>query len=172
MLDSVHGHDAGCIVDAVDDPVVTSAGGEQAVQLSNEWLAESVRILADRTPHGDERGVTNLGWELVEVAETFWGDPDLVRHPGGGSGGRQREQLAARGLGSRPGQGSDEVAIGKDVEGLLERLEIVRAHEHERRSSVSGHQDPLVLSLDALRERGQVGLSLRERQRVCHRSLF
>lgn len=172
MLDSVHGHDAGRIVDAVDDPVVTPTSGEQADELSDEGLAESAGILPDRSPHGGKGGITDLFWKLVEVAETFRGDPDLVRHSGAGSGGRQREQFAACGLGARSGEGCDEVRIAQYVQGLLEGLEIVGAHEHERRSSIAGHQDPLVLTLDALGKLGQVGLGLRERQRVFHRSQF
>ena len=105
MLDSVHDHDAGSIVDAVDHPVITSTGGEQAAELSDEWLAESAGILPDRSPHGGEGGITDLFWKLVEVAETFRGDPDLVCHSAASSGGRQLEQVAACSFGSRSGEG-------------------------------------------------------------------
>lgn len=88
MLYPVHDHDAGCIVDAVDNPVVTSTSGKQAGELSLERLAEPARIVADRSSHGGEGGTTNLPWKLVEVAETLRGDLNLVAHSGGGSGGR------------------------------------------------------------------------------------
>ncbi|MCL4414779.1 MAG: hypothetical protein M1522_08565 [Actinobacteria bacterium] len=47
MLDPVHDHDVGCLIDAVDDPVVAPPGREQPVELSEEPLAGPVRALAD-----------------------------------------------------------------------------------------------------------------------------
>lgn len=92
--------DPGRVVDAVDDPVVASPCGEEAGQLSDERLSELAGVLADRAPYGDESGVTNLGGKPVEVAQTFWGDTDFVLRPGGRSGARQGQQLAAGGLDS------------------------------------------------------------------------
>ena len=172
MLDPVHDHDIGHIVDAVDDPIVATPSGEQPVELCDERLAESARVLADGAPHSGEGSIADFGRKLVEIADSLGGDPNLIGHQGSGSGGRQRKQLAARGLGPRPHQGLDEVAVAKNVEGFFKRLEIIGAHEHERRASVAGHQDPLMLALHALSELGEVGLGLGERQRVCHRSTF
>lgn len=47
---------ADTIVDAVDDPVITSTSGEQADERSDERRAESARILPDRSPH-DAKGI-------------------------------------------------------------------------------------------------------------------
>jgi len=53
----------------------------------------------------------------------------------------QTESLAFAGFGPRTAQGLHQLIIAEDIEGLLERLEIVRTHQHERRTPVSGDQD-------------------------------
>ena len=60
MLDPVHDHDVGCVIDAIDDPVVAPPGREKPVELSDERLAESVRVLADPAPDGDEGSIGTL----------------------------------------------------------------------------------------------------------------
>jgi hypothetical protein len=90
MLDPVHDYDTDYRVDAVDDPIVAQPGRQRPVALSDERLAESVRLLADRAPNSDEGSISDLGRNFVEITDTLGGDPDPVRHQGPGSGGGQR----------------------------------------------------------------------------------
>ncbi len=103
MLNPMYDHHVGYLVNAVNDPVVPSTSGEHSNEVSDERLAESVRVLADRAPNCDEHRIAYFCWKLVEGPSTLGGDPDLVSHPKRTSTGRQREEFASRSLGSRPG---------------------------------------------------------------------
>jgi len=78
--------------------------------------------------------------------------------------------IASGGLTSRPCDRRHQLRIAQDVERLLQRLEIVGADQHERRSAIAGDQNPFVVSLDPIRELGEMALVIREWQRVTHRS--
>jgi hypothetical protein len=47
MLNPVHDDDLGCVVDAVDDPVVASACREKASEFADQRFAEPVRVFTD-----------------------------------------------------------------------------------------------------------------------------
>ena len=146
MLDAVNDHELGGVVDAVDDPVITAASRVEPNKFSDERLSQSVRILRNWTVEDHEGGVADLGWELVEVTEPLRGNPDLVHD----SGRWQRQRLATVCFGPRPGEGGDELRISLDVEGFLERVEIVWAHQNEGGPPVASDEDPLMLALDLL----------------------
>lgn len=74
MLNAVHDHDSGRVVDAVDDPVVASSRREKAGEFSDEFFAEPLGVLPDRAVYGSERCISNLRRETVEMAEPFGGD--------------------------------------------------------------------------------------------------
>jgi hypothetical protein len=157
VLNTMNRHHLGGFVDAVDDPVVTPAGGIQPGDLPHERLPQPVRVLGDDTVKTHQGRVPDLGGDLVQVTETLGGDTDLV-HTRSGLG--QRQRLSSLDLRSRSCEGGHEVWVPQDVEGLLERVEIVGTHKDERRSPVSSHQNPLVLTFDPFGQFGEVGLGL------------
>lgn len=48
MLNAVHDHDPGCVIDAVDDPVVPSPRREKTDEFSDEFFAEPLGVLPER----------------------------------------------------------------------------------------------------------------------------
>jgi hypothetical protein len=64
--------------DLVDNAVVTAARRPETLEFTDEWLAESVRVLSDRTEDGLQRGMAHLLRELVEMAEPLSRDLNLV----------------------------------------------------------------------------------------------
>jgi hypothetical protein len=60
MLDPVHHYHLGRLVDAVDDPIIAPACGEQPGELSDKWLPEPIRVLSNGPVQGSKCGMANL----------------------------------------------------------------------------------------------------------------
>jgi len=74
MLNPVHDDDLGCVIDAVNDPIVALSRREQAGEFADEGLAEPARVFADRAMQGGQRRVADLGREKVQVTESLRSD--------------------------------------------------------------------------------------------------
>jgi hypothetical protein len=133
--------------DLVDDSVVATSRRPQALEFTNEWLAEPVRVLGDRTEDGLQRGDTHLLRKLVEMAETLSRDLDLVHSTASGVVS-ETHPLALFSIPARTAKRLHQFIVFEDVEGFFEGVEIVGTQEDERRSSVAGDQDAVVLTLD------------------------
>jgi hypothetical protein len=60
------------------------------------------------------------------------------------------------------------VGIGKQIKGVLERIEILWAHDYGSRSSIPSEDDTLMLLFHPIHDLGQMSLDLRQRQRLRH----
>jgi hypothetical protein len=85
--------------------------------------------------------------ELVEVAETLSRDLDLV-HAATSNVVPETHPLAPFSIPARTAKRYHQLIVFQDVEGLFEGLEVVGTQEDERRSSIAGDQDAVVLTLD------------------------
>ena len=78
VLNPVHDYRLSTIVDAVNDPIVAAAGRVQAREIAYERLTQLPRAFTDGAPQGFKRSVSNLFRQVVQMPETFRGDPDLI----------------------------------------------------------------------------------------------
>jgi hypothetical protein len=111
--------------------------------------------------------VPHLVRELVEMTETLSRDLDLV-HRAASDVVLETHTLVALSVGARMPQRLHELIVLENIEGFLERLEVVGAQQDERRSPVAGDQDTIVLAFDAVGKFRKVGLHFRERNCVTH----
>lgn len=94
MLHSEHDHDVGILVDLVDDSIVAASRGVEALELTDERMPETNRVLGDRTQDRLEGCRPDLLGKSIEVPEAFGSDLDLVQ---GWVSGRARAAPACLG---------------------------------------------------------------------------
>jgi hypothetical protein len=80
VLRTVDEDDTSGLVDLVDDSELASASGVQALKLSPELLARSLRILGDRAKDGLENRGSDLVGEAVEMPEALRCYLNLIGH--------------------------------------------------------------------------------------------
>jgi hypothetical protein len=123
VLGAVDQDDVRVVVDLVDHPELAAACGVQALELTPQRRAGSLRFLGDRAEDRFENGRAHLLGKSVEVPEALRRDLDLVGHlhviP-------EAEPLALGSFSPRRPDRLEELAVLQDVDGLLERLEILR----------------------------------------------
>jgi len=153
--------------DLVDDSVVATSRRPQALEFTDQRFAEPVRVLSDRTEDRLQGSVAHLLRESVEMAETLSRDLDLV-HPATSDVILETNPLALLSVPARTPKRLHKLIVLENIEGFLERLEVVRTQQDERRSSVPGDQNTVVLALHPVGEFGKVGLDFRERNCVAH----
>lgn len=78
MLDAVDESNLPFFEDLVDDPVVAATGHGQPFELAEQSLAESPRILCDRSEQRTQSRLPDLVWQLVQMSETFGSDLDPI----------------------------------------------------------------------------------------------
>lgn len=78
MLDAVDDNNLVFFEDLVDDPVVAATGHSQPFELAEQRLAESPRILCDRSEQGTQSRLPDPVWQLVQMSEAFRSDLDLI----------------------------------------------------------------------------------------------
>lgn len=83
--------------DLVDHSIVAATCRPKPLQFAGEWLAESLRVLGDRTEDGFECCLPNLLREPVELPQALRRDRDLV-HEIASDVILEGESLARRGL--------------------------------------------------------------------------
>ena len=169
MLNAVDQHDLCVVVDLVDDPVIPAPSRPQSRQRANKRLADSARVLGKSAQHQRHGSVADFGRQLVKVSQAFGSDVDVVQasavvaHP---------DAFASRRLLARSLNGRHELGVAQDLEGLLERLQIIGADEDERRPAVPGHEDAIVVLLDSVSQLGEVALGVGEGKGLGHWSRF
>jgi len=153
--------------DLVDDAIVATPRRPETLEFTDERLAQPVRVLGDRPENGLQRSVPHLLRKSVEMLETLSRDLNLV-HPVTSDMVPERHTLALLSLAARTPKRLLQIVVFEDIERLLKGLEVVRAQQDERRSSVASDQDTVVLSLHPVGNFRKVGLHFRERNRVAH----
>ena len=103
----------------VDDAVVTSPRGSQPLELADEWLAEPLGVVSDRSQNRLKGSDPYLLRQAVELPETLGGDLDLVQ-PRPSDLIPKSQPLALGGLTTRTAQGFHQLVVTDDVETLLE----------------------------------------------------
>lgn len=171
MLDTVDEDDLLLLVDLIHHPVVAAARRPEPRELADERLPDAPRVRGERAQRKPKGGGANLLWQPVEMSQAFRGDLDLVGHDGLRLVA-QAESLPLPCLSLRSADRLHELGIAENVECLLEGLEVVGADEDETWPAVAGHENPLVLLLDSVRELGQVRLGLGEGDGLAHWSEF
>ncbi len=126
MLHAVDQNDLLVFEDLVDDAVVTAPRRPKALEFTNQRLAESVRILSDRSEDGLQCSVAHLLRELVEMTKTLSRDLDFV-HAATSDVVPETHPLALLSIAARTPKRCHELIILEDVEGLFKGLEVVWA---------------------------------------------
>ena len=144
MLHTVDDDDSVVLDNLVDDPVVASPSGPKTREFAEKRLAEPPRVGGDRSQDRLEGGGSHLLRQAFEMPEALWGDHYLVQ-PAASDVVSQAQPLTFSGLDTRSAQRLHELGVTENVEALLKGLEVVGAHQHERRPAVSSHEDPIVL---------------------------
>jgi hypothetical protein len=151
----------------IDDAIVATSRRPQALEFTDQRLAEPVGVLCDWTEDWLERGMAHLLRKFVEMAETLSRDLDLV-HAATSDVILETEPLALFSVPARTPKWLHQIVIFEDVEGFFEGLEVVGTQEDERGATVASDQDTVVLAFHPVGEFGKVGLDFRERNRVTH----
>jgi hypothetical protein len=122
VLGAVDEDDVRVVVDLVDHPELAAARGVQALELTPQRCAGPLWVLGDRAEDRFENGPAHLLGKSVEVPEALRRDLDLVVHlhviP-------EAEPLALGSFSPRRPDRLEELAVLQDVDGRLERLEIL-----------------------------------------------
>jgi len=147
MRRSMHHDYVRGLIDLVDDPEVSAPRRAEALELSAKSLARPIRLLGNRAEDRFEHGRPDLLGKTVEVSEAFGGDLDLV---GQLQAVLEGETFPLCGLTSGPAERLEELRILEDLDGLLERLELVRAQQHGGRPSVAREDEPFMLADDLI----------------------
>jgi hypothetical protein len=153
--------------DFVDDAVVASSRRPQTLELTDQWLAEPVRVLSDRSEDGFQCSVAHLVRKSVEMKEALSRDLDFV-HAAASDVVLETQPLALLSVTPRTPKRLHELIILEDVEGLFKGLEVVRTHHDERGTSIAGDQNAVVLEFDSVGQFRQVSLDFGERKCVTH----
>ena len=122
MLSTVNKDDTGRFVDFVDHPELPAASRVQSFKLPPERLAGSLGILGDRAEDGLQDRGSDLVGRSVEVPETLRRDLNLVGHL---HVILEAEPLSLCRLSTRFSDRVEKVPVLEDVDGLLERLQVV-----------------------------------------------
>jgi len=146
---SVHHDDVGRLVDLEDDPKVSAPRRAKAFELSAKSFTRSLRVLGDRSEDRLEHGRPDLLGKMVQVSKAFGGDLDLERQLPVVLEG---ETFPVCSFTSGPAERLEELRILEDLDGLLERLELVRAQQHGGRPSVAREDEPFMLADDLIDE--------------------
>jgi len=149
VLHTVDQNDLVVFKDLVDDAVATAARRPQALEFTDQRLADTVRVLSDRPQDGLQRSVSHLLRKLVEMAETLSRDLDLV-HAATSHVVLETQPLTLFSVSTRTPKRLHELVVLDDVEGFFEGLEVVGTQYDERRSSIAGDQDTVVLALNPI----------------------
>src|SRR2546423_6195057 len=128
VLDAVHEDGGGFVVDLKDDPVVATPGRPEPSEFTDERLADATGLGGEGAEHQCKGRVSHLVGQPVQVAKTLRRDVDLVRgrHSGAVAEG---QSLSLGGFAPRSSDRCGQVRVPEDVEGLLERLQVVGAYE-------------------------------------------
>jgi len=154
-------------VDLVDDAIVTASCGTQTLEFAHQPLAESLRVVGYWPQDSFQRRDLHLVRQAVEMSQTLGSDLDLIQ-PVCSDLIAQMLRLAFGRFASRPSQRLHKFFVSGDIERFLERLKIVGTDQNKRGSTVTSHQDAVMLALDAVGQFGEVGLDLREGECLAH----
>jgi len=166
-LHAVDQNDLVIFEDLVDDAVAATSRRPETLEISDERLAEPVRVVSDRTENGFQCSVPYLLRKSVEMTETLSRGLNLV-HPATSDVVLKTQPLAFLSVLARTPERLHELIVFEDVERFLKGFEVVRAQQDERGSSVAGDQDTVVLAFDPVGKFRKVGLDFRERNCVTH----
>ena len=124
MLDTMNEDDPIVFVYPVDDPVVASPRRPEADEAAGQLLAQTVRVLGDRSEDGRQRRFSYLVRQSVEMPQPFGRYFNLVQVTS-----HMVEEPEPPTLGSllqRPLQRLHQLVITHDVKGLLQRFLVNR----------------------------------------------
>jgi hypothetical protein len=147
VLHSVDQDDLIVFEDLVDDAVVATPRRPQSLEFTDQRLAESARVLSDRTEDGLQRRVAHLLREFVEMAETLSRNLDLV-HPATSDVILQTHAVTFFSIPARTPKRLHQLVVFEEVERFFKRLEVVGTQEDKRRSPIACDQDAIVLPFD------------------------
>jgi hypothetical protein len=146
MLHAVDQNDLLVFKDLIDNAIVATRRWPETFEFADQRFAEPMRVLSDRSEDRLQGSVAHLLGELLEMAETLGCDLDLV-HPATSDVILETDPLALFSVPAWPSKWLHQFIVFEDVAGFFEGVEIVGAQEDERRSSVAGDQDAVVLTL-------------------------
>jgi hypothetical protein len=118
------------VEDLVDDAIVATPRRPEALEFSDEWLAESVRVLSDRTEDRLQSSVAHLLRESIEMTETLSRDLDLV-HPATSDVILETHAVTLFSIPARTAKRLHQIVVLEDVQGFFKGLEVVGAQQDE-----------------------------------------
>jgi hypothetical protein len=114
VLHTVDQNDLVVFKDLVDNAIVATPRRPETLEFTDEWFAEPVRVLSDRTEDRLQGSVAHLLRELVEMAETLSRDLDLV-HPATSDVVAETQTLALFSVPSRTPKRLHQLIVFEDV---------------------------------------------------------